>query len=48
MGGVNLLRSLSVPNLPMKEAEVWRRLVGAMKPGWASGATQDLIVLFCF
>jgi hypothetical protein len=30
------------------EAAVWRRLVAAMKPGWANGATQDLISIYCF
>jgi hypothetical protein len=36
------------PDLGPDEAQVWRRLVAAMKPAWANGATQDLIVLYCF
>src|SRR5262249_35359138 len=35
-------------NLPPEEAEVWRRMVGAMRPGWCNGATEDLIRSYCF
>jgi len=35
-------------SLAEPEAAIWRRLVAGMRPGWANGATEDLIGLYCY